>query len=221
MFKSEVFGRKKLALGVAAVAVSGGLLLPVLGLTSSASETPSVGTTTVAISQEAEGERECSRKGIPHLFGDREERQAALAAELGISVDELQAASDAVFEQRLADAVANGDLTQEEADAIRAAREDGTKVEGVRGLRHRLGGPGEAKDALAAELGITVGELEAAADAVFEQRVADAVANGDLTQEQADAILAAHEDGESFSGQRGRHGRGFGGFQRGGGEPDA
>ena len=210
MFKSEQLGKKKLVLGITAIAVTGGLMLPVLGLTSSASETPSGATTTVAISQEAEGHGECARKGIGLLFGDREEQQAALAAQLGVTVDDLQAAADAVFEQRLTDAVANGDLTQEEADAILAAREDGTKPEGVRGLRLRSGDPDVAQEALAAELGVTVDALQAARDAVFEQQLADAVASGDLTQEQADAILQAREDGVPFPGRRGLHGGEFG-----------
>ena len=58
MFRSEVFGRKRLALGAAALVASGALLLPALGLTSSAAQSPAGETTSVAISQEAEGDGE-------------------------------------------------------------------------------------------------------------------------------------------------------------------
>ncbi|MDA0351001.1 MAG: hypothetical protein O3A10_02165 [Chloroflexi bacterium] len=56
----------------------------------------------------------------------RAEFTADVAAELGISADDLQAAHDTVFAAKLAEAVEDGRLTQAEADEMQAAYEDGT-----------------------------------------------------------------------------------------------
>lgn len=86
---------------------------------------------------------------------------------------------------------------------------------------------------LAEELGVDVDKVEAALEKVrsemqaehqaerlaeLETRLDEAVASGDLTQAQADAILEAAENGVFPGGPGGRHGghRGFGG-----GGPDA
>jgi hypothetical protein len=96
-------------------------------------------------------------------------------------------------------------------------------------------------EALAAALGVTTAEVEAAiqslqptaeeiearraaARAALEQRLADAVAAGRLTQAQADAILAAHDSGDlPFGGPRfrspGLHGPGSGHGFGGGAAP--
>ena len=90
----------------------------------------------------------------------------------------------------------------------------------------------EFATALAEELGLDADTVAAAIETVredlheahraerleaLEQRLADAVAAGELTQEQADALLAAHEAGISpFGGPRGHHGRGPGGAGFGG-----
>lgn len=55
-------------------------------------------------------------------FGPRSQDDSPLAEALGITVDELNAARDKVFADRLAQAVADGTITQEEADAILAHR---------------------------------------------------------------------------------------------------
>lgn len=84
---------------------------------------------------------------------------------------------------------------------------------------------GELAERLAAELGLETADVEAALEKVttdlreerraerldqMEQRLADAVESGRLTQEQADALLAAAEAGEGLGFGRG-HGRGHGG----------
>jgi hypothetical protein len=93
--------------------------------------------------------------------------QDAVAAELGISVDELRSAERAVLADRLAHGVENGRITQEKADEILAAFDDGTLPE----LRRER-----------------FGER-------LPDRLADAVQDGRMTQEEADEIQAAFDDG--------------------------
>jgi hypothetical protein len=124
--------------------------------------------------------------------------QALLAEALGITVDELQAAREEANQAALAQAVEEGLITQEQADALVARRE----------LQAYLN-----RDALLAEaLGMTVDELQAAYDAgktmtdlmaerdldaatvrtrieaAREAALAQAVEDGVITQEQADKI---------------------------------
>ncbi len=138
--------------------------------------------------------------GLPGLglpFG-RSVNPEYLAEALGITVDELQAAQqaarDKALEQALDEAVANGDLTQKQADAIRNG-----DLDGARFLWGMLGGKLGLLDAvdyqvlLAEELGITTDELTAAIDEAQATAVAQAVEDGKITQEQADWILALDE----------------------------
>lgn len=66
----------------------------------------------------------------------------------------------------------------------------------LRGFGHWGGfgrsGDGNRLEYLAEALGITVDELEDAQERAYQAAVADAVTAGQLTQEQADAILARH-----------------------------
>ncbi len=105
----------------------------------------------------------------------RESRRAAMAEELGISVEELEAAGRAAHEVVVAEhgQIEPGEIDPETMDARREA----------------------FKEALAAELGISVDELEQAGLAVITDRLDQAVANGRITQEQADEILGHAQDG--------------------------
>lgn len=111
----------------------------------------------------------------------------ALAAALGITVDELQTAHDKARSAGLDQAVADGRLTQEQADAIRSGSLGsgrghdfmGWAMEGV-----------DAEALLADALGISTDELQAARDKVFSDRLAQMVTDGNLTQEQADLMQA-------------------------------
>ena len=116
--------------------------------------------------------------------------ETLLADALGISVEELQAAQDTaqakVLDAALAQAVADGKLTQAQADAFK-------ELQGLRGNRSfgefRMGS--EDHEAYLAEaLGITVEELQAAKDAAAVAGLAQAVADGKITQEQADLMTA-------------------------------
>ena len=153
----------------------------------------------------------------------RGEMDAALAEALGISVDELQAAQQEARDAALDAAVANGDITQEQADLMRAGQ-------AVKEYMDR--------EALtAAALGMTVEELQAARDEgvtmadLLEQQgldrttfaealqteadkaLAQAVSDGVITQEQADQLAEMGgrfmDGGPGGHGERGgRHGHG-------------
>jgi polyhydroxyalkanoate synthesis regulator phasin len=150
------------------------------------------------------------------LFGGYEE---ALAEALGIDVEDLQAAYEAVRETLIQQAVDDGTLTQEQADALlsgerpEGAPPEGERLEGARpGPRGGIGfhaGDADANALLADQLGITVDELEAAQQEAHDAVIAQAVEDGTITQEQADlmqarravqsyvadAMAAAYEDG--------------------------
>ncbi|MEZ4590073.1 MAG: hypothetical protein R3D55_02880 [Chloroflexota bacterium] len=96
-----------------------------------------------------------------HGLIDREAARELLAEELGVTVEDLEAAHDAVQE------------------AVQA--EDGRPDRD------------EVKALLAEQLGVTVEELEAAEDAVQEAMLAQLVADGTITQEELDEMLAMQE----------------------------
>ena len=152
------------------------------------------------------------------------DKGALLAEALGITVEELQAAHEAAREAGIQQALDKGHITQEEADLMAAHH----------ALKDYLD-----KEALMAEaLGITVEELQAARDegkshkelmedlgldketvrqnmqTAHEAAIQQAVADGVITQEQADQILSGEGHG-GFGGPRGkghfRGGKGFGG----------
>lgn len=110
----------------------------------------------------------------------RGERSQALADALGISLEELQTAHEEAKAAAIAQAVTDGLITQEQADEILA----GNGRLG-RGLHLENGA-----EYLADALGITVEELHSAMDEVHAARLAEMVAAGAITQEQADMIAA-------------------------------
>ena len=127
-----------------------------------------------------------------------------LAAALGITVDELTAAQTAAKEAGLALAVAQGLLTQEQADAIQARA---VAVDGGRGFDggHFLGrgadGVIDGQQLLADALGITVEKLESATEAAFSAGLEQAVTEGTMTQEQADLMVARRAFGAYAAAQ--------------------
>lgn len=125
-------------------------------------------------------------RGDGALFGDQEQY---LADALGITVDELQSAQETVRNTLIDQAVADGTLTQEQADQIKA----GERLR-IPGLRMK-GGPemdsSVDHDALLADaLGITVEELETARGTARDTAIATALADGTITQEQVDQMSA-------------------------------
>ena len=155
------------------------------------------------------------RQGIERLFTPQE-KDAALADALDISVDELDAARQTARETLLAQAVADGRITQAQADEM---------ADGNFSPRSYLGDlrqeylPKETVDAVIADaLSLTVDDLTAARDAgqrlpeIADQQGVDlsavqaalqtaladalqqAVADGRITQAQADDILSHQGD---------------------------
>ena len=165
-----------------------------------------------------------SLRGLHHGFLSRgnSAHDAYLAEALGITLEQLQAARRTAMAAYLADAVTAGDITQEQADLALA--------------RHALRDIIDQKALLAEALGMTEEELQAALDdgqslpdlmaaqgmdadtlqtnvqAAYEAAVARAVADGVITQAQADAVLAQESNFGLFGGHgrggRGHHGRG-------------
>ncbi len=137
------------------------------------------------------GEGEFGRGGRGHKGGRMHqalgERQQYLAAALGITVEELQSAYETVRNSLLDQAVADGTLTQEQADQIRAGER--VRVPGLR-MKGRAGDAAEHVALLASTLGISVDELEAAKSVARDAALADALANGEITQEQIDRMEA-------------------------------
>jgi len=122
--------------------------------------------------------------------------QEALAAALGISTDDLQAAQTAAFDKALEQGVAADLITQTQADLM---KERGTLGFGMH-MGGFLGGQIDFEALLAEELGITTDALRAARTEAHTTAIANAVAAGDLTQEQADLMLArfALRNSEAF-----------------------
>jgi hypothetical protein len=144
--------------------------------------------------------------------------QEAIASILGISVEDYKAAIETAEDQVLEQAVADEWLTQEQADRLQerldAAPEGGRFGKGFPRMGRMPGLRGESLVSVAAEqlhmsLDELIDELQAGksiaevaaekgvdpqtiADAYLAQadeQLADAVANGDITQKQADAML--------------------------------
>lgn len=121
-------------------------------------------------------------------FGARGVAQEGYLAEaLGISEEALDAAQSEARANALADAVANGELTQEQADQL-------LEGSGIRGRSFGRRGVRVNNDAyLADALGISEQALDAAKEEAAAAALADAVASGDLSQEEADLINARQE----------------------------
>lgn len=111
-----------------------------------------------------------------------------LAEALGITTDELQAAMDKVRQAMVDQLLEDGVINQEQADAM--AENDRLGHFAGRGMPRFQGSANELdQGALMADaLGMTTDDLEAAQRAAQKARVALAVLDGDITQEQADAM---------------------------------
>lgn len=179
--------------GAAALALTAGTIWTVDNV-SAASATDSWSSDVAQQVMEFAGHGGDRGKGGPGMRGEGAflgDQQQYLANALGITVEELQSAQESVRNTLIDQAVADGTLTQEQADRLKA----GERLR-VPGLRMK-GDTGMGKDAdhaalLADALGITVNELDAARVAARDAAIADALAAGTITQEQVDQ-MAAHQ----------------------------
>lgn len=131
---------------------------------------------------------------VPPRPDDGVDEKALLAEALGISVEDLDAAHEAARAAAIEDAVAEGLLTQEQADQL---------LSEAFGAPGRFGGGFMAADRdsyLAEALGISVEELQAARAEVQATKLAALVEAGVLTQEQAD-LMAARQAVQSYIDQ--------------------
>ncbi len=145
--------------------------------------------------------------------GDREESDAPLAAELGITVDELEAAQEAAREAAIAQAIADGTITQEDADlraaaqALREYMDQDTVLADLLGISaEELAAAkedGSVRDLIEAS-GLSQEDIQAAMQDAHEAAVAQAVADGVITQEQADQLQELPGLGGPGGGHGGR-----------------
>lgn len=118
-----------------------------------------------------------------------------LADALGITTEELQTAQEQAAEAGIDQAVADGLLTQERADQI---KEHAGRFMGMIGKFGRFGGASniDHEALLADALGISVENLQDAQEKAKDAALAQAIADGKITQEQVDdmnAMKALHE----------------------------
>lgn len=126
---------------------------------------------------------------VSGLVGLREKHIAPgdLAEALGISLDEFKEAKSSAMESLIDQAVELGFITQIQADELKAVEDFGCM-----GL-HRYMGLDEMeqldfKDFFIEALGINEADYQAAIESVQQANLETAVANGKLTQQEADAI---------------------------------
>jgi len=128
-----------------------------------------------------------NHQGFPGFQGERPDltnQDELLAEALGVSVEELQAAREAVRTAEIEQAVADGLLTQEQADQILS--NTGGPHNGMRGFLGHAGND----ELLAEELGVSVEALQAARAEVHAAQLQELIDAGVLTQEQADMMEA-------------------------------
>lgn len=163
-------------------------------------------------------------------IGDFFERmREAVASKLGVTADELDQARQEAREEVVEQAVADGEITQEQAD--RMLDDEGAAWHGQRWLCHRMGPvgvDGEAHHAalaealgitveqfdealaegktlgdLAEELGLDMSDIRNTLQEARESALQKAVEEGRLTQEQADRLLGPRTRGVGgFGGGR-------------------
>lgn len=155
---------------------------------------------------------------MPGMMGMGLEVDRYVAEALGIPDEALQDARTEAFAQAVAAAVADGTLTQEQADGMLSGPQgeiagggvpsqsavqgqpptDGAPVAPPNGAGARVGGSGggfgmrslDTTAALAAILGVSVEQIQVAEEYGFEAAAAAAVAAGTMTQTDADLMLA-------------------------------
>jgi hypothetical protein len=111
-----------------------------------------------------------------------------LAQALGVSADELEAAKQTAYQAALDQALAEGMITQAQADAIQERSNAAGRLSSryLRGFTSSDGSSIDVDALLADALGVTADELSAARTEARSLALAAAVEAGTITQEQAD-----------------------------------
>ncbi len=181
------------AVGAGSIVLLGAALLPALAGAQAAGEAP----TPSAAAAVEDGDCAPGLRGLGGLagFGGGLHLGEDLAAILGVTVEDLRAAAETAKESL---GEVERPATEEEREALKA----------------------EVQAAFASALGISVADLDAATEQLKAEKLAELiarvnekVADGTLTQAEADVIIERIESGERpFAGRRGPGGRGFGRF---------
>ncbi|MEW5869340.1 MAG: hypothetical protein AB1894_08700 [Chloroflexota bacterium] len=151
-------------------------------------------------------------------FGGDIDYDALLAEALGISVDDLQAARAKADEAAMQLAIEKGYITEEQVQLMQArkalmdyidqdaltAQALGISVEELQTAREE----GKSMQALIDELGLDKTQVQEAMQAAYQEAVQQAVADGVITQEQADLILSEGFGPHGFGDFGGRGGPG-------------
>jgi polyhydroxyalkanoate synthesis regulator phasin len=178
--------KRMLYSGVAAAAVAltiagTGFVYPAFAQTTTVA--PTVATTLTS-------EQQPVYPGRGDRLGDQE---AAFAEALGITVEELQAAQETASNAAIDQLVADGWLTEKQAEQLKARAADfgpGLDRAAVRFAGRFVDSEIDYDALLADALGIGVDELAEARTQVRDDALAQAVTDGRLTQEQADLMKA-------------------------------
>jgi len=140
--------------------------------------------------------------------GMNSDMDSSLADELGIDVEALQAAREAVREAGLAQALADGDLTQEQFDMM-AAREALRDYLDPQALLAEVLGvdevdlEGKRLPEVIEEQGLDMETVRESLTEAHADAIAEAVSDGVITQEQADALAEFDGRGDFEQGMRG------------------
>jgi hypothetical protein len=164
-------------------------------------------------------------RGPKGVAGGTVDEEALLANALGITVDELQAARETANEAAIAQAVEEGIITQEQADEMQARRNLQSYLERDVLLADALGvsveelraayEDGETLSTLMSGRGLDAATVRERLQTAYDDALAQAVADGVITQEQADQMQGRFGLGMPF-GPGGRGGFcGRGGPRRG------
>ncbi len=185
------------------------------------------------ITQEQADEMLSNEKGFPGFgFGGRGrpgesqsentiDYDSFLAEALGITVDELNTAREEAREALQADAIANGDITQEQVDLMEIRQSLSAYLDPNALQAEALGitsdelkayrDEGKTMEDILTTVGMTAEAYQEALQSAYETALAKAVSDGVITQEQADLYLANND--------KGMPGMGFGPGQGGQGAP--
>jgi hypothetical protein len=164
------------------LALIGGVVLTALTLMATTVLVPAVFAQDQATTPQATQPQESGRPGKGSLTSD-----SYLADALGITAEELTAAQQKAWELGIQKALDEGLITQAQADALKNNQRGGFAMLGRWSLSK---GDIDSEALLAEALGITVEKLQEAKQTASDARLAQAVEDGRITQEQADMMKA-------------------------------